>query len=85
MTIEANGGSGEVRDVVRAELVLVVLQWILLRQKERCAAGAFFIDVAEVETGVQTIVASAGEDEPATAAAPVVKAFGIFAVHRFSS
>lgn len=83
-TIEIDGSCGEVWYVVRAELILIVLQRVALRQQEGFSADTFSVNVAEVEAGMETIIASAAEYEPPAVAAPVVVAFRVFTVYCFS-
>ncbi len=57
------------------------MPWILLGQHERLGAAALVVDMGQVETRVEPVVAAAGEEEPAAVRAPVVKTLCTRTVH----
>ena len=64
MGVEIDFFLREVRCVERKERLVVVAARIALRQQERFRAATLLVDGAEIEPAVETVVASAGEDNP---------------------
>ena len=78
--VEARGGDDEFGDVERQEAVAIELAGIALRQHEGLADAAVGIDVTEIGTCEESVVAAGTDDEPAGVGAPVVERFRIVGV-----
>ena len=78
--VEMCGGNDELGYVEGQETVAVELAGIALRQHKGLADAAVGIDVTEIGTGEESVVAAGTDDEPAGVGAPVVERFRIVGV-----
>ena len=83
--VEAGGGDDELGDVEGEETVAVELAGMALGEHEGLADAAVSVDVTEIGTGEESVVAAGTEHEPAGVGTPVVERLsivGIRAGHR---
>ena len=80
--LKINRLRGKVGRVERVETLVVVFPGILLRQQERLGAPTVLVDGGQIEAGVQSVAAAAGEHYPMAVHVPVVIAVGVVAVSR---
>ena len=73
-SIEINLSEGEIGSVERIEALVVVFLRVLLGQEEGLGGSPLVIDRGEIEAGIKSVVASAGEDNPVGVDVPVVVA-----------
>ena len=73
LTIETRGGDDEIRHVEGQETVAIETTGITLGQHKSLADNALGINVTEIGTRKETIVATGTQQEPARVGAPVVE------------
>lgn len=78
--VVANRTCREIGRVVGVERLRVEIPWVALRQQEGLGGLSVRTDGRQIDARVASVVASAGEEEPSSVAAPVVEAVGSVAV-----
>ena len=73
MTVETSGGGDEVGDIEGEETLTIETTRIALGQHKGFADLPLGIDVAEIGTGEEAIVATGTQDEPTGVCTPVVE------------
>ena len=73
MTVETGGGGDEIGDIEGEETLTIETTGIALRQHEGLADITLGIDVTEIGTGEESVVATGTEDEPTGVCTPVVE------------
>ena len=81
MAVELDLSAAEIGRVERVEALVVVFPGILLGQQEGLSAPTVLINGGQIEAGVQSVAAAAGEHYPMTVHVPVVIAVGVVAVY----
>lgn len=79
MEIERTGG--KIGGVIGIEQPAIVFLRIALWQEERFGGKSVFIYRREIDTGVEPVVATTGEEKPSAVGRPVVQALRTRTVH----
>ena len=80
--VEVYGGCDELRHIEGEETVAVELSRIALRQHKGLGNGATGIDVTEIRSREETVVASGTQNKPARVGTPIVERLRILRVGR---
>ena len=80
MTVETGGGGDEIGDIEGEETLTIETTGIALRQHEGLADITLGIDVTEIGTGEESVVATGTQDEPTGVCTPVVERICVLGV-----
>ena len=81
MGLEGHGVVHKLWRIEREKQRAVVAFRIPLRQHKRLSANTVLIYVTQIQTGVEPVIPTTGEYEPAAGRIPIVETLRVFAVH----
>ena len=81
MTVKLHLLAAEIGCIKRVKTLVIIFPRVLLRKQERLCSLTVLINGGQIETGMQSVAAAAGEYDPMTVHVPVVIAVGVVAVY----
>ena len=82
--MNVQGSRREIWGIVRVHQLPIITTGITLWQQEGlCGLAGLFIKVGEVETSIESVLPTAGKEEPSAVRTPIVETLRAFAIHFF--